>query len=186
VRLDFDFERAIPLVPWTAYVYLSLNPLLWCSGLALDRPRQWRALAWAMIAAITVAGVGFLLLPAETAFPPWQTALDAEWHGLFRFVSLLVGKYNLFPSLHVALAWLSAAAYANASRLSRRGLWWAWAAAVAVATVTAHQHHLVDVVGGIIVGWACFRFVYLRLLPEPRSTARTSAASRSSDPALPV
>jgi len=186
VRLDFDFERQFPIIPWAAYAYLSINPLLWCSGLALHSPRQWRALALAMIGAITVAGVGFLLFPADLAYRPWQESTASEWHALFRFVHLTVGDHNLFPSLHVALAWLCAAAYARASAPALRPLWPAWAGAIMVATVLAHQHHLLDVAGGIALGWACFKLVYLRQLPEPQSTAQTSPPNRSSDRGLPV
>jgi membrane-associated phospholipid phosphatase len=186
VRVDFDFEREFPIVPWAAYVYLSINPLLWCSGLALHTPRQWRALALAMIGAITIAGVGFLLLPADLAYPPRVESTAPEWHALYRFVHWIVGDHNLFPSLHVALAWLCAAAYAGANRAALRPLWMAWAGAITVATVLAHQHHLLDIAGGIGLGCASFKLIYRRQLPEPRSTAQTSAANRASDPGLPV
>ena len=162
VRLDFEFERSIPVVPAMAYVYLSLTPLMWCSGWVLTDPREWRALAFTMMAAITLGGIGFLILPADLAYPPLHESLPVQWHGLFAFVRWLVGDHNLFPSLHVALAWICMSAYCREGPVRLQPVWIVWSGVIIAATVLAHQHHLVDVVGGMVVGWLCFKLVYRR------------------------
>lgn len=171
VRLDFPFEQNIPLVPFAAYVYLSVNPLMWLSGWVLGEPRQWRALALTMITAITIAGLGFLLAPADLAYLPWEETTNTPWHGTFLFVRQIVGDHNLFPSLHVALAWICAAAYCDAGLPALRPLWIVWSGAIAAATLLAHQHHLVDVIGGAVVGPLCVRWVYRRQLRSESAAA---------------
>lgn len=152
VPVALPFELSLPFVPAWSWVYLSLYPLFACAPLLL-REEQLRALARAVELAILVAAPGFLLLPAEPAWPPAQVAAGPHT-AAFAFADQLNLRYNLVPSLHVAFAATCALAYARA-----RGAWarlavGSWAALIAVSTVLLHQHQLLDVATGLaLAGW---------------------------------
>lgn len=149
IPVHTSWELGLPLMPAWVAAYMSIYLIFLAAPLALPTVRQLRALALAECAVILVAGICFLLLPAQLAYPPTPSELGA-WTGLFGFADWLNRDYNLAPSLHVALSVLCVSAYAFRARV----FWWTWAALVAVSTVLTHQHHLLDVVTGWALGLA--------------------------------
>jgi hypothetical protein len=96
--------------------------------------------------AILFAGIAFLLMPAQLAFPPPQNL--GLWEGLFRFADRLNLDYNLVPSLHVALSVVCLEMFApHATTLGRLGLR-GWGLLIAASTIFTHQHHLLDAITG--------------------------------------
>jgi len=146
VPVAIPWELSLPFCPWAVAVYMTVHPLMWAAPFALESAREVRVLCWSLAVVIVVAGIGFLLCPAQLAFPAPGSGQSA----LFQFADWLNGDYNLVPSLHVALAVTCVSAYATRARL----LWWTWAAAIAVSTLLTHQHHVIDVVSGWLLGIA--------------------------------
>src|SRR6476620_12034823 len=102
-RISFhtQIDSAIPFIPAAAIFYLSLFPMTWLAPFILHTPQQLRAFARGLAMAILIAGIGFLFLPAE---PPEVHSVDTGLSGrLFHFADSINLKYNLFPSLHVAM-----------------------------------------------------------------------------------
>jgi hypothetical protein len=132
VPVAMRWETSIPFWPWMILVYMTIYPLMWAAPFALRTPRHVRALCWSLAGVIVIAGIGFLLLPAQLEFSASSPSL------LFQIADRLNGDYNLVPSLHVALAVTCVTAYSTRAPL----LWWAWAAAIAVSTLLTHQHHV--------------------------------------------
>jgi protein-tyrosine phosphatase len=78
--------------------------------------------------------------------------------------------HNLFPSLHIALRVVLAATYAAHTRGLLKLLCQVWFSLIALSTVLTHQHHLVDVAGGAVLGGFA---LYLFQAASPRlSVAR--------------
>lgn len=143
--LYFDWELAIPLVPWMIYPYLSIFVLLLLPPFALDSA-ELRRLALRLALAILVAGMVFLLLPARLGFR------TAQPNGvLFELLYLLDQPHNLAPSLHVTFSALIVGALQQASSPPVRTALGIWLAIICVATVTVHQHHVVDVVAALLL-----------------------------------
>jgi membrane-associated phospholipid phosphatase len=65
--------------------------------------------------------------------------------------------YNLFPSLHVGMATLSATFYSKWSKRPAALFFWLWAAAFAASTLLTRQHYIADVLGGALLGYAIGR-----------------------------
>ena len=70
VRVHLDEELRIPLVPQAVLGYMSIYPLLWAPAFILRTRRELRALALTLAAVIFIAGIFFVLVPVEAAFPP--------------------------------------------------------------------------------------------------------------------
>lgn len=149
-RWYFAWETGLPLVPWTAWIYLSLNfmviPMLW----AFPTVKELRPVILTLAAELLLAAALFCLVPLEDGFR------DPPAEGGLRLVQAVALRHNYFPSLHVALAWTAV--------LTIGGWGLAlWAALITLSTLTTHQHHLVDIVGGVALALAGYHFIYRRL-----------------------
>jgi membrane-associated phospholipid phosphatase len=164
VAVHLPAELAIPLVPAMSLAYVSLYALLLLAPFVLRTRGELRAFVLAMAVAILLAGVGFLLVPAALAFPPASGADLGRWAGLFRVADGLNLTYNLVPSLHVAFAVLCAAVFGRRAAVPGRAALWTWAALIAASTLLTHQHHLVDVASGAVLGLGCASLAFRRFV----------------------
>jgi membrane-associated phospholipid phosphatase len=155
VRFHFDAELAMPFVPASVLIYLSIYFLFWLAPFILRSGRELKSLAWTLAAVIFVAGIGFLLFPAELEFPaPGDMGM---WTGLVRFAKQVALTYNLAPSLHVALAVVCVAVYCRQCGAIGKLLLWLWAGAIGVSTLLLHQHYVMDVATGFLLGLAAVK-----------------------------
>jgi membrane-associated phospholipid phosphatase len=163
----------MPFVPAFILAYLSLDLVFILAPFVLRTRGELQALALTLASVTAVAGLGFLLVPAEPAF----SIQDAgAWSGLFEVSRRMALRYNMVPSLHVALSCVCLAAYASRrSRLVRLFLG-VWGAAIALSTLLTHQHHVLDVITGLILAWAGKVFIYDRWQTRSSAdgTSRTS------------
>jgi hypothetical protein len=173
VRLHFDAELRVPFVPAAVVGYMSLYLLFMMAPFVLRTPRELTALAVSLAVEIGVAGIGFLLFPADNFLPtPGEMG---GWSPLVRFAKWLALDYNLAPSLHVALGMLCAAVYARRATLRCRAALWLWAGVIGLCAFLLHQHYVIDIVTGYLLAFVVLHRVYDRL-------SRTPPASPSTDP----
>ena len=151
--LPFE-STAWPLLPAWSAVYLSLPALLLLAALRLDWTQQWALLA-VLCAQLLSACVCFVLLPAETAFPPRHS------QGLLALADALNLERNFLPSLHTAFACTAALA-------ARRPLFAVWALLITLSTLLTHEHHLADVLAGMALAYAAWRWVSPWALQPPQ------------------
>ncbi len=155
IPVHFDAELLIPLVPGMTVFYMSLYGMFLLAPFVLRTRRDFAAAVRALALAVGAAGIAFLLIPAQLAYPPVREDQLGIWAGLFHAADELNLTYNLVPSLHVAFAVICASMLSkHASRPGRIGLW-LWASLIAASTVLTHQHHLLDVAAGWLLGAVC-------------------------------
>ncbi|HEX6100072.1 MAG TPA: phosphatase PAP2 family protein [Thermoanaerobaculia bacterium] len=140
---DFAFEQRVPFVPWAALVYLTITPVLLLAPWVLRE--RTPMFAFALSVETIVATLFFVAFPQTVA---WARPPASAW--AFRLADAMNLSYNNFPSLHVAFAVSAAWAY-------RRFAWWLWAAAVALSTWFMWEHHLVDILGGVVLAVVVMR-----------------------------
>ena len=102
LRVDFAFEQNLPFVAELSPVYSSLYFMFLTVPFVVRRKEQVWSYARTMAAITVVAGICFLLLPAELAFR--LPTRDRDLPLFFRLADWLNLTYNLCPSLHVAYA----------------------------------------------------------------------------------
>ena len=158
--LGWDPVWSVPYFPVFILPYCSVFPMP-LAVLACIRDRhRFRRTALAMSAAILASGVCFLALPLLPPRPPDPGA--GAFGALAAFVWRLDVPTNLFPSLHVSIAFLTAFAVGRERPRSRPWML-AWAALIAVSTLFVRQHYAIDVAGGIAIALICARL----LAPRP-------------------
>jgi len=156
VRVYLDAELNIPFVPEAAIIYMSIYPLFIAAPFILRKRQEFLALAMALNLAILIAGICFLLFPAQLAFPPPKDF--GKFPNLYHFADRLSLTYNLVPSLHVALSTICIAVYSGRTTAVWKILLWIWAVAIAMSTLLIHKHHVLDVITGFMLAWLAFMF----------------------------
>ena len=157
-RVDFAFEAAIPFWPWAILIYMTITPLLLLAPFVLRSRRRVMPLFVALCCEVAVAGVTFVLYPAEIGYRHDPVTGILAWpYAAAKQVNL---TYNLVPSLHVAFAVTAAAVLGRAGGRSWGRFIWLWAAAIVASTFVTHEHHVVDVVAGGLLAGIAVRFVH--------------------------
>jgi hypothetical protein len=154
VRVHLDAELSLPLIPSFTLVYMSIYVLFLGVPFVLRKRSEFTRLALAQSVTILLAGLGFLLFPAQTAYAPPDAAHLGLWKGLFQIADRLNLDYNLVPSLHVALSVVCLEMFAVHATRAGRWLLRSWGLAIAASTLFTHQHHLVDAVAGYALALA--------------------------------
>ncbi len=154
LRVHLDAELLIPFIPETVLLYSSIYLLFLAAPFILRQRQDFLRLAIQLDLTILLAGIGFLLIPAQLAFRP-ESDLGI-FPGLFRFADKLNLTYNLVPSLHVALSVACVAAFAPRASCLGAVCLWAWAVAISASTLLTHQHHVLDVLAGWALGLSVF------------------------------
>jgi membrane-associated phospholipid phosphatase len=173
--LFLPWERFVPFVDWMILPYMSID-LLFAAAFFLCRDREHlHRLGARIVFAILVSTICFLLVPLRFGFErPETTGL----YGMLFDVLALDLPYNQFPSLHISLALIVWQVYRQRLGGAWRRLGALWFLAIGLSTVLVYQHHLIDVLGGLLVG-----LLALHLFPNTapvrfRSHARATRAHR--------
>jgi len=145
-------DRLIPFIDWTIWVYASQFLLLYGCFLGVNSARAVSRMVYAISLASLLAFTIFLICPTE--FPRGMTVKAGSEAFAFRFLYSIDSAANCFPSLHVALAWLSALSLRD-ERKKAGAMAIVWAALISVSTMTTKQHYFVDIVGGVGLALLC-------------------------------
>jgi membrane-associated phospholipid phosphatase len=171
--INFAWERNIPFVPLMIAPYLSLDLFFVAAPFLCRSERELSLLTKRIAAAILIAGFCFLILPLRFAFARPHAI---GWCGeLFNWFRNLDAPFNQFPSLHIALCSILATVYLQQTR----GIWRIaiaiWFVFVAASALLTYQHHLLDLLGGFVLGAGCLVGI------SSRQRARNSAPSRTAE-----
>lgn len=156
-KVALRFELDIPFRPEWSAVYLSMIPLLLLLPLAR---RRWQDLfpVFVTLVAETIIAAGFFIaFPVQSSFAPRDAS--GAWSGVFLLADTLNLERNLFPSLHVAYAVTAALALAPTVERWGRALLFGWATSIAASTLLIHEHHLLDVAGGVLLAVLAWRTI---------------------------
>jgi len=154
-------DRLIPFIDWTIWVYASQFLLLYGCFLGVNSARVIRRMVYVISLASLLAFCVFLIYPTE--FPRGTAVKAGSAAFAFRFLYSIDSEANCFPSLHVALAWLSALSLRD-ERRKAGALAMVWAALISISTLTTKQHYFVDLVGGAGLALLC-RWLIGKLWP---------------------
>lgn len=149
LHLYLDWELGIPFWPEMMLGYASLLVLFLLPPFALS-PTALTGLARRFVYATLIAAVAFLLFPAELGFE--RPEATGSYGTIYRLLYTLDLPHNLVPSLHVTYSTLTLAALGSVSGPWLRGLLALWLGIICLSTLLVHQHHLLDVTGGLALG----------------------------------
>ncbi len=172
--LRTPIDDAIPLVPWTVYLYSCVYTAAFFPVFVVRSARLFQRTILAYVLLMSVSFACFILYPVTSIGlrPDVATMADQTFYdwGL-RLTYFIDPPVNLFPSLHVGLAAMSVLAAGTASR--KMGL---LALPVAVAILitisTTKQHFVADGIAALALAGAIW-WVTLRNVPVDKSAEPT-------------
>lgn len=163
----------VPIIPITAAMYLTLyfqviacflNAEMYGSSLVFKY--TCKAYFWCIV----IAAIYYVCLPTMIVHPPIHG--EDIFSTLLREVKKADVLYNAFPSTHTAYSMLGPLYFYylgyKSDRMSRNGKWLlVWGILITASTLTTGQHHILDVIGGLMLAWGlAFSFARLTVLRE--------------------
>ena len=156
-HLYFDWELEVPFVALMLVPYLSINLFFMAAFFLCETRGELATLGKRIALATAVAAACFLVFPLELGFAP--VADPGGFLGLlFRFLHGVDRAYNCCPSLHITFWIILGELYFRKSKGIARLLTMCWFSIVGPSTILVHQHHVADIVGGIVLGTLCLGF----------------------------
>ena len=156
--LYLEAELSVPFIPGFFWIYMSLYLLFLLPPFFLNI-EQLKQLGKQIIFATIFSGIIFLVFPAELGFErviPDNPFYASLYSGMF-FVDL---PHNLVPSLHVIFSALILFSLLQSTHSTvQKSVWWGWLILISLSTLLVHQHHLLDILTGMLVAIG-FRYNY--------------------------
>jgi membrane-associated phospholipid phosphatase len=154
-KLPWD---VIPIYPIWVVPYILCFPL-WIScaiwAIAKMESRLFREFISAALFTVSVGVVTFISFPTYIDLPSLE-GTDV-FSALLRQIQILGGSYDAFPSAHLYMTTLFSFFYARWYPRARL-LWLGILIVVGLSTLFTGQHYILDVIGGITLGWLGYRF----------------------------
>jgi membrane-associated phospholipid phosphatase len=158
----FAWERAIPFVPFMILPYMSIDLFFVLAPFLIPSERDLKVFVLRVASAVVAAGICFLAFPLRFAFPEGHA--DGLLGVLFDWFRGMDAPCNLFPSLHAALMVLLLDVYMRFLRGIPRIAVMVWFVLIGLSPLLTHQHHVIDIVGGLVLAAACFYFIRPKFL----------------------
>lgn len=143
-------ELNIPFWPEFIWLYLSMYVLFAFPPFFLGTQRL-QALGKQLVIATALCGLAFLVFPAHLGFE--RVIPDAGlYRPIFQNLFTIDQPHNMAPSLHIVFSSMILLALLDVTRRQPlRLLWWIWLVLVCASTLLVHQHHLIDVITGLLL-----------------------------------
>lgn len=150
-QMYFDWELEIEIVPWMILVYISFYPILVLGFFACRDRETIKSYCYSMILSSFIAAVVFLVFPSELGYS--RTDDVGVFKPLYDWLYMMDKPVNMYPSLHIASSMIAAYFISDSSKKTwvRVGVW-TWFVAIGFSVILVHQHHLFDIVTGLVLG----------------------------------
>lgn len=149
----FDWEKHIPLWPWTIVPYWSIDLFYGLSLLLCWNKFELKQHALRLFAAQVISITCFLLFPLKFSMD------RPELQGFFGiWFDILMGfdkPFNQAPSLHIVLLAILWDFYRRHTQGKLKYLVDFWSFLIGISVLTTWQHHFIDIPTGIVVGALC-------------------------------
>lgn len=147
--LYLQAELNIPFYPWAIIPYLSL-PLLILANYIVIQKHRIKSLGIQFLAMTITASFIFYLYPTELGFT--RMIPNGIWERPYQLLFWFDLPHNLFPSLHAGYTILLAAATRASLRLLYMRLGYdIWVILILLSLLCTHQHHVIDVLSGVVL-----------------------------------
>jgi membrane-associated phospholipid phosphatase len=150
----YPWEHSIPFVPLMIIPYMSIDLFFIASPFVCSDRKELSILSRRIVMGILVAGFFFLVMPLRFTFE--RPAAPGALGVVFERFRAMDRPFNQFPSLHMTLRTILAHTYSRHTRGWKRVASNAWFSLIGFSTVLTYQHHIADVIGGLLLAGLCF------------------------------
>ncbi len=150
----FSWEKTIPLIDWMIIPYISFN-LLFLLPLFFFSEKQLKVFGLAFALSTICAGIFFILFPIRPEFT--RIIPTGFTSTLYQQLYKLDSARNIFPSLHVTYTVIY---FLSCFRIFKSNHWrilfGLWVVLIIISTLFIHQHHIIDIAAGILLGSSAY------------------------------
>jgi membrane-associated phospholipid phosphatase len=161
----FEFEKQIPFIPQTGWIYTSDYVYLMVMTYLL-RKKPIDRYFWSFLTLNSINFSFYIAYP--TIFPRENFPIESIDFGnsALYLARLVDAPTNCFPSSHIGACMLGALFLLT---ISRRYffIFLSWAALISFSTLTVKQHYVIDIPGGMIVGIISFLPFFWKEIFQP-------------------
>ncbi len=168
-----SLDAYIPFIPISIIIYACSVPLLVLIFLTADSFDKLRKVNFYIIVSTLMACLCFYWLPLQVVYPPKShesyQLFGINWQIFYRLLSAMDKPYNQLPSLHACYALIAAfvvMTQRNFKPFYKYALTFL-SVLVGLSTLSTHQHHIYDIVFGVVL--ASFVIVLEHLLVKKQS-----------------
>ena len=163
-RMYAEAEKSIPLIPWMIYIYASFHLLLALNFFIIKDPKVIKAFTISLMCSSFVAVIVFLVFPGELGFS--RTENIAGYEPMFNLLHQIDHPFNLYPSLHITFSVLTAFVMVDQTKSKLfHGILLTWIVLICCSVVLVHQHHIFDVITGLLLAYGVIKLIYRRMIP---------------------
>ncbi|MCX6111944.1 MAG: phosphatase PAP2 family protein [Proteobacteria bacterium] len=145
----FDFEKAIPFMDWTIWIYISDYIYIAIAFILFSDRDNMNKIYYSQIFLLFVSMIIFFIFPTTYPRPG-----IVEYSGFTGMVLNLLHSSdtpgNACPSVHVAMTFIAGFGFIKEKRPLLM-IFMFWAILISVSTITIKQHYVVDVIGGFLM-----------------------------------
>ncbi len=152
-------DEHIPFIPVFVLPYFSFFLLIPLTLTVLIPTDLGRECVIAFTIAMWTAAIVWYLIPTSIIRP--VVPGTGPFSAIVRFMYYVDGPANNFPSSHVFLSLMSGY-YLSLAMPHWAFVVWAWSILSASSTVFVKQHHIIDILGGVV--WAVAAVVLAQIL----------------------
>ncbi|OCG31304.1 hypothetical protein A9G34_00125 [Gilliamella sp. Choc4-2] len=152
-RIVFEWERLIPLWPWSIIPYWSIDLMYGLAILLACSYQTLKILCFRLLSAQIICITCFLIFPLKFSFE--RPALDGLSGILFDILMGFDKPFNQAPSLHITLLVILWQFYASYFRGIWRYMLNILCLLIGLSVLTTWQHHFFDIPTGLWVGCFC-------------------------------
>jgi membrane-associated phospholipid phosphatase len=155
-----SFEKDIPFLPWTIWIYavLYISYIIWCLY-SYRNEREMQKVAYGFILLVLTSCIIYMVFPIiypRESFPlPINNDITIL---IFQAVRSVDKPCNCFPSTHVGLSFLFAYGFIKESKI-RFCLAIFVSVLISISTLTTKQHYFYDVVLGFLFASLIYFFL---------------------------
>jgi membrane-associated phospholipid phosphatase len=146
------------------YIYASFHLLLALNFFIIRDPKVIKAFTISMMCSSFIAVIVFLVFPGELGFS--RTENIAGYEPMFNLLHQIDHPFNLYPSLHITFSVLTAFAMVDQTKSKWfHGVLLIWILLICCSVVLVHQHHIFDVITGLLLAYGVIKLIYRRMIP---------------------
>ena len=158
----FGFEKALPFMGWTVWIYLSDYLYIAVAFILLSDKSNMNKIYYSQLMLLFASMFLFFLFPTTYPRP------EVEYVGLTGiFLNMLHSADtpgNACPSLHVAMTFLAGFGFIKEKR-NFFYFFMVWAVLISLSTLTVKQHYVLDVIGGFFMS-VIFYYIGQKLIKD--------------------
>lgn len=152
-------DRAIPVIEWTVWIYISYYALPVLAGVFIDDMHYLDRYAQSLMSACIACAIVFIFFPTEITRYTFKE--DGVTGFVVKYLHLLDKPRNCFPSMHIAVSYI--AAFTIIRYKKKHGIFLlVWAVMITLSTLTIKQHYIVDVAGGFVIALISLKIFIFR------------------------